>query len=222
MFRFSRAFAWSTLIALSASAHAVDTQTSRLAAAFDAHYNNVRTLRADFVENYSGAGLSRKESGTLTLKKPGKMRWDYHEPRAKVFLSDGKNAYFYVPGERQASRAPVKKLEDLRSPLRYLLGHSNLQKELNGLHVDGSAQPSTPGNIVLSGVPKGMEERVSHVRLELTPVGLLVGISIEELDGSRTEFVFRNMAENEEFPNSNFRFVPPPGVEVMDAPELNQ
>ena len=210
------------VIALCASAHAMDAQTSRLAAAFDAHYNNVRTLRADFVENYSGAGLSRRESGTLTLKKPGKMRWDYHEPRPKVFLSDGKNAYFYVPGEHQASRAPVKKLDDLRSPLRYLLGHSKLEKELNNLHVDSAAQPSAAGNIVLSGVPKGMEERVSQVRLELTPAGSLAGISIEELDGSRTEFLFRNMAENQEFPDSNFRFVPPSGVEVMDAPELNQ
>ena len=43
----------------------------------DQRYNRIQTLEAQFAETYSGAGLTRMESGTLTLKKPGRMRWDY-------------------------------------------------------------------------------------------------------------------------------------------------
>ena len=82
----------------------------------DQRYNHMQTLEAQFSETYSGAGMTRTESGTLTLKKPGRMRWDYEQPRPKMFLTDGTTAWFYVPGERQVRRAPVKQLDDLRSP----------------------------------------------------------------------------------------------------------
>src|SRR3954467_14974433 len=62
----------------------------------DRHYNDLRSLRAQFTETYRGAGITRSESGTLWLRRPGKMRWEYTAPREKLFVSDGKTAYFYV------------------------------------------------------------------------------------------------------------------------------
>ncbi|HZD33326.1 MAG TPA: outer membrane lipoprotein carrier protein LolA, partial [Candidatus Angelobacter sp.] len=53
----------------------------------DQRYNHIQTLQAQFAETYSGAGMKRSESGTLELKKPGRMRWDYNEPRPKMFLT---------------------------------------------------------------------------------------------------------------------------------------
>ena len=81
------------------------------------------------------------------------MRWEYAEPKEKVFVSDGKTAYFYVPGERQARKAPVKDLDDLRSPLRYLLGKTRLKKEFANLTVRAGDQP---GAVLIRGVPTGM------------------------------------------------------------------
>src|SRR3954469_17887749 len=101
----------------------------------DRHYNDLRSLSAQFTETYRGAGITRSESGTLWLRRPGKMRWEYTAPREKLFVSDGKTAYFYVPGERQARKAPIEKLDDLRSPLRYLLGKTKLKKEFENLTV---------------------------------------------------------------------------------------
>ena len=186
----------------------------------DERYNHMQTLEAQFSESYSGAGMSRKESGTLILKKPGRMRWDYDEPRPKMFLTDGKTAWFYVPGERQVRRAPVKDIDDLRSPLRYLLGKAKLEKEFVDLAIDANAKPVNPGDVVLRGVPKGMQDRVGKTLLEVTPDGLIVRILVEELDGSVTEFRFLQQKENVQVPDQRFRFTPPPGVEVVQGTEL--
>src|SRR5664280_3359530 len=109
------------------------TDVHTLAGKVDQRYDHMRTLEARFTETYSGAGINRTESGTLLMKRPGRMRWDYDRPRPKVFVTDGRTAWFYVPGEKQVRRTPVKQLDDLRSPLRYLLGKTKLEKELDGL-----------------------------------------------------------------------------------------
>ena len=72
-----------------------------IAAKADQRYDHLHSLQACFTETYSGAGLTRTESGTLLLKKPGRMRWDYEQPRPKLFITDGSTAWFYVPGERR-------------------------------------------------------------------------------------------------------------------------
>ena len=186
----------------------------------DQRYNHMQTLEAQFSETYSGAGMTRTESGTLTLKKPGRMRWDYEQPRPKMFLTDGTTAWFYVPGERQVRRAPVKQLDDLRSPLRYLLGKAKLEKEFVGLSIASNQKPKYEGDIVLQGIPKSMADRVANTLLEVSPDGLIRRIVVEELDGSVTEFRFLQQKENVQVPDQRFRFTPPAGVEVVQGTEL--
>ncbi|HVP44581.1 MAG TPA: outer membrane lipoprotein chaperone LolA [Terriglobales bacterium] len=193
----------------------------RLADSVDRRYNHLDTLTADFTEIYKGAGIQRTESGTLWLKKPGRMRWDYRNPREKLFLTDGKKAYFYVPGERQARQAPVKNIDDLRSPLRYLLGKTKLQKEFSGLAL-ANIPPAATGNVVLQGVPKSMADRLSRVLLEVSPDGTIFRIVAEELDGSSTEFRFRNQQENVNIPDTRFQFHPPAGVEMIQAGDVGE
>ena len=199
---------------------AAQPEVHAIAEKVDRRYNHMQTLQAQFVETYSGAGMTRKESGTLALKKPGRMRWDYDQPRPKMFLTDGKTAWFYVPGERQVRRTPVKDIDDLRSPLRYLLGKAKLEKEFIGLAIDANSKPLNAGDIVLRGVPKGMQERVSLTLLEITPEGLITRIVVHEMDGSVTEFRFLQQKENVQIADQRFRFTPPAGVEVVQGTEL--
>src|SRR5258708_20749686 len=113
-----------TATALTGAGHAADVKT--LAAAVDAHYNHLRSLEAEFTEVYRGSGMERTETGTLWLKKPGKMRWEYRSPREKLFVSDGRDAWFYVPADRQARKTAAQQLEDVRSPLSFLLAMTQL------------------------------------------------------------------------------------------------
>ena len=208
------------LLALSSVSQAEQQTLEQLADKVDKHYNNLQSMRSHFVEEYHGAGMTRTESGTLYLKKPGKMRWEYDQPRPKLFVSDGKTAWFYVPGEQQARKAPVSKLDDIRSPLRFLLGKTKLRKEFDELGIASNIKPTAPGDIVLRGSPKGMEERIARVVLEVSPEGQIHRIEIEEVDGAVTDFRFSDTAENVAVAHKLFHFIPPSGVEVVEGTDL--
>jgi len=182
-----------------------------LASRIDRHYNALHSLEVHFVQRYSGMGQERKEAGVLLLKKPGKMRWTYTDPDGKLFLLDGKDGYFYSPGETEAQRVPQKQLDDLRSPLRFLLGHTELEKELTGLHIVSE----NGGETVLSGVPKGLEQRVSALKITAAPDGTIRGMEIDETDGVVNAFEFSGELENAPAPASSFVFTPPSGVHVV-------
>jgi outer membrane lipoprotein carrier protein len=201
--------------------NAAPNNVSEVAERVDRNYNNLQSLKAEFTETYRSAGVERRESGTVWLKQPGKMRWEYRQPAEKLFVTDGKTAWFYISGEPQARKAPVKKLDDLRSPLRYLLGKTKLQKEFDGLSLAPDVQPMIPGDVVLRGVPKSMADRVERVLLEVNATSQIDRIVIEEADGSVTEFRFTNAEQNAAVADQRFRFIPPAGVQVLEAAELS-
>jgi outer membrane lipoprotein carrier protein len=203
------------LLPAGVAAEAADVKT--LAAAVDAHYNHLRSLQAEFTEVYRGSGMKRTESGTLWLKKPGKMRWEYRSPKDKLFVSDGKDAWFYVPDDRQARKTAAKKLDDIRSPLGFLLGKTKLEKELRGLSLAPDVEPMQPGNVVLRGVPQALADRISEILLEVMPGHQIARIVIHEVDGAVTEYRFGEMKEDVAISDGRFQFKPPVGTEIVEG-----
>jgi outer membrane lipoprotein carrier protein len=202
------------LLPLSLSAQKPSTATAdEIAHLVDSHYNQLHSLRAGFTQTYQGLGINRSESGTLLLLKPGRMRWDYSSPAGKIFLLDGKYAWSYAPGADQVQRILAKQLDDLRSPLSFLLGHTQLEKELTDLRL--STAPD--GHFLLSGTPKGQQERVRQIRLAVTAAGAITAIEIEETDGALTRFTFTGEQPNAPVPDGAFHFVPPTGIPVVDG-----
>jgi len=189
----------------------------QLAQAVDEHYNHLRSLESDFTEIYRGDGPERVESGTLWLKKPRKMRWEYRSPKEKLFVSDGESVWFYLPAERQLRKTELKKLDDLRSPIAFLLGKTKLENELKGLSRAVDQTPMTPGDTVLRGVPQAMADQVSEVLLEITPAHQIVRIILMEASGSTTEYRFKDWGENVNLSDSQFHFTPPAGVETVEG-----
>src|ERR1700738_3420507 len=184
-----------------------------LAQRVDHHYNQLHSLKAGFTESYEGLGMRRSASGTLLLQKPGRMRWDYTSPAGKIFLLDGKYAWFYSKGDPHVQRIAAKQLDDLRSPLRFLLGHTELEKELN--HV--ALAPAANGAFTLTGQPKGQEKRIPRLSLTVTAEGAIAGIEIEESDGAITRSPFPGEQDNATMPSDTFHFSPPPEIPVVDA-----
>ncbi len=189
-----------------------------LAAAIDAHYDHLRSLSVQFTQSYDGMGMHRVERGTLLLGKAGRlragrMRWSYTEPVGKLFVFDGRFAYFDTPGQSEVQRVPAKQLDDLRSPLALLLGHAELARQLTGLTLTQAAD----GDSTLSGVPKGLERRLSSLQITASPAGVIHDLVVEEVDGSRSSFHFVGEQGDVPTPADAFVYTPPPGKQVVDG-----
>jgi outer membrane lipoprotein carrier protein len=176
----------------------------------DRHYNRLHSLSVRFTETYLGMGMKRTESGVLLLEKPGRMRWNYTNPAGKVFVIGGKYGYSYTPGDAQAERYRAKQLEDFRSPLRFLLGHTRIEKELTNLTLARKG-----ADYQIRGVPKGMEQRVVEVELTVTANGRIEAIQWRETDGATTEFQLSNELPNPPLAADTFSFHAPAGVAVV-------
>jgi outer membrane lipoprotein carrier protein len=69
----------------------------------------------------------------------------------------------------------------------------------------------------ISGVPKGMAQRVKLLSIWVTAAGAIERMRLEEVDGAVTEFVFSAIQENVPVKDSDFGFVPPAGVTVVEG-----
>ena len=214
-------FSFVVCVAASAAVAKPATDVHATATAVDERYNRLHSLQAEFTEIYRGSGTERTESGTLGLKKsgqkkPGKMRWEYRSPTEKLFVSDGRDVWFYVPGDRQARKMAARKLDDVRSPLAFLLGKTRLEKELRGLSWAPDVSPLTPGDVVVRGVPQ-WADRVGELLLEITPDYRIARIVIGQVDGSVTEYRLQEQKDNVPVPDERFQFTPPEGVETVEG-----
>lgn len=208
-------------LSLPVGAASGNSDVKAMASAVDAHYNHLRSLEAQFTEIYRGSGMDRTESGTLWLKKPGKMRWEYRSPKEKLFVSNGKDAWFYVPDDRQARKESAKKLEDIRSPIAFLLGKTKLEKELRGLSTAVDMAPKGAGNIVLRGVPTALADQISEIILEIAPDHQIVRLVLQGADGASTEYRFDDQKEDVAIADGQFDFRAPVGTEIVEG-ELGQ
>ncbi len=201
-----------TTAAQTSAAQTATTTAAAVARRVDEHYNHLHTLQAQFREQYSGMGMEREESGTLLLERPGRMRWNYSEPAGKYFLLDGHYAYFYAVGNEQVTRMRASQLDDLRSPLRFLLGHTRIAAELDGLKMTQAG-----AEFVLSGVPHGAARRIGSVELTVTADGRITVMVIRELDGSVTRFALSGEQDNPKLAPETFHFTAPAGIPVSDG-----
>lgn len=182
-------------------------------------YSLVRDLKMDFIQTYKSPHRAMKtETGILFLKRPGKMRWEYKTPSEKLFVSNGKTIYFFLPEERQVQKLPVKESRDQRIPFLFLLGRGNLKKDFSKIEWATDNKPFFQGNKVIYAYPKKGIDGFFRILMEFDPQNYqLQRISIVEIDASTSEFVFTNIKENIGTRDQDFDFKVPPNVEVLQS-----
>jgi chaperone LolA len=177
-------------------------------------YQRLQTLTADFTQVYNAPGeRTRRESGQLQLKKPGKMRWAYATPEVKFYVSDGKVIYEYIPAERTATRTSAKQTDDWRAPFMFLLGRGNLRRDFARIELANEA-PVRAGHRVLRLIPKRRSD-LRELLVEIEPHSLsLARLSLLKAGNARIDFLLNNVQENAVIADSIFNFQPPAGVNV--------
>ncbi len=167
-------------------------------------------LEARFVQTYRSEALGREivERGTLRLKRPGRMRWDYDAPDQKTFVSDGKTFYFYVPADRQVI---VRDQGGSHGIVNLLLSGRGAILE----PFEPSLESAANGRMRLRLTPRKPDPDVERAFLELDAEYRIRGIEIVDAQGSRSRFDFDGIRENLGLSDKLFRFEIPRGVEVI-------
>ncbi len=172
---------------LAVSAFAADAPLNTVLKDVENRYNHAKTLQVLFTEQYTPkGGIQRTESGTLLLRKPGRMRWDYTQPKGKLVVSDGTYLYIYTPAENRAQKMKLKDsmAEEMQAPLAFLLGKLNFDKEFKNLQ----ARPEG-GDLRITGEPKNENLPYSTVDFVVTPQNQIRKLKIT-LPDYTLEFAF--------------------------------
>src|SRR5437588_12935594 len=179
-------------------------------------YARMQGLEASFSQAYYGAdGRTIHESGRLLLKRPGKARWEYESPERKLFVSDGRNVYFYVYGEKSATRSAIKETADPQIPFLFLLGRGNLRRDFSRIEIATNESALVAGDQVLRLFPKRAPEEFKQLLVEVSPSTFEVKrMVIFERSGAKMDFLLSNVRENYIAPESQFQFIAPPGVTI--------
>lgn len=181
-------------------------------------YSAIQDLQMEFFQHYKNPRRAPKtEAGILFLKRPGMMRWEYKTPTEKLFVSDGKLIYFYLPGERQVQKTKVRESSDQRIPFLFLLGKGNLKRDFSKIEWVSDMEPVFPGNKMIYAYPKQGIDDFSKILMEFDPYRYqLQRVTVFEIDGATSEFVFSNIRENIGTKTTLFNFKIPPNVEVLE------
>ena len=199
------------------SAFAGDGGVDGLLKGVETRYNRATTLQVLFREEYTppgpGGGPARRlESGRLILQKPGRMRWDYSQPKGKLFISDGKFMWLYTPSENRAEKMKLQESDDMRAPLAFLLGKLNFAKEFRNLH----ARPEGAGTRIMAE-PKTDNLPYSAVEFVVTAENRIHEVKVTGFDNSILDFTFEEEIVNPPLDGKLFQFQPPPGAEVVEG-----
>lgn len=196
---------------------AADIDLKAMLKGIEQRYNRSKTLQVQFNESYSVQGQARKsESGELTLRKPGRMRWDYTAPPGKLFLSDGKQVYLYTPEAHRVEKMPLKESEDMRAPLAFLLGKLDFAKEFRDFEVkpDGA-------NYIVTAKAKTDKLPYEKVEMLVTPDYQIQRLVVNGQDQSILAFRFAQEKLNPPVDDAQFKFQMPAGATLVSG-EVSQ
>jgi outer membrane lipoprotein carrier protein len=183
-----------------------------LASALQARYQSVRDFSADFVQTYRAGVLKTqtRESGTVAIKKPGKMRWTYLKPLRKELVSDGRNIYWYDPREKEVVKSDVP--DQATTPDLFLSGKGDIVRDFAASH----AESALAGTTALKLVPRRAESAYEYLVVSFDPASKQIrALMTRDHQGGESTLVFTNMRENRGLSDRDFEFRIPSGVRVV-------
>ena len=171
------------LIAFAAAAIAAPASAANELPRVQAHLRGVATMTADFSQtDQNGKTLT----GTLTIKRPGKIRFQYQKGVPLLIVGDGKAFTFIDYQVAQVSRWPIG-----NSPLSLLI---DPDRDISRF---ARAVPAPPGRMLIEGRdPKHPEFgtiTIGFSEVASAPGGLVMaGWSMLDAQGNRSTVVLSN------------------------------
>lgn len=190
-------------------AGAAPTARARL----DAFATGLHSLSASFEQTVAGSAgdPGKTTSGTLALKAPRQFRWDTLKPYHQLIVADGDKVWIYDEDLEQVS-VRAQGTEEAHSPLTVLTDLSQLDRDFTT-----SDQGEHDGLQWLRLKSKEKDPQFAWADLGFGDKGL-ERMRFEDNIGSRTDIRFSDWRRNPDLAAGQFRFSPPPGVDVVGDP----
>jgi outer membrane lipoprotein carrier protein len=188
-----------------------------IARAVQARYDRVRDFSADFTHTYAGGVLKKRvvEQGTVQVKKPGRMRWQYRSPEEKLFVSDGVQIYSYVPADKQVIVSPMPAADEATTAVLFLTGKGDLARDFTPTLATAPAG-SPAGSVALALSPKRDQRDYDTLTLVVDPTTYAIRMLIAaDRQGGMSTFAFTNVKENGGLADKIFGFTIPRGADVI-------
>jgi outer membrane lipoprotein carrier protein len=175
-------------------------------------YTDGAAHAAPFVQIYTPAGFTtaRRESGTLWIQSPQRLRFDYDAPEKKVFTYDAGEGRLFTPEDKQLTIQKLTPEERARLPIVFLSDPVALAREYS---LSAEAAESGATRVLLK--PKAARPELAWLRLTVARDGRVSELSYEDAGGNRTEFRFEGWRIEKARPAADYRIAGPPGTRIL-------
>ena len=151
-----------------------------------------RRTPSPFTQIYTPAGFAtaKRESGTVWIQAPQRLRFDYAAPDKKVFTYDDGEGRFFSPEDKQLTVRKLSPDERARLPIVFLEKPEELAAPLRDLR----SRPARPS--LLKPRAARLGARLVEAR-DRPRYGTVESLSYEDTSGNRTEFRFEGWKTRE-------------------------
>jgi outer membrane lipoprotein carrier protein len=181
-------------------------------------YGRSKDLSAAFSQRYTYAALGRIEekSGTVQVKKPGLVRWEYQAPEKKLLLLDGAAFWQWLPEDNQVTVKRAVQADELSAAFTFLWGKGDLLAEFAPRAVE--LPPELPAGQGLSLLPLRPGGSVQKLLLAVDARGRVLASVVTDAQGNENRLVFTGAKVDQALPDALFRFEVPKGASVQELP----
>lgn len=168
---------------------------------------------APFAQTYTPAGFAtaRRETGTIWIQAPQRLRFDYTGPEKKVFTYDVGEGRLFTPEDRQLTIRKLSAEERSRLPIAFLSDPSELERQYAI-----TLEPGDGGGSRALLTPRSPRPDLSWLRLSIAADGTIQALAHEDSSGSRSEFRFEAWRKEKPRPAADYRITGPPGTRVLE------
>lgn len=197
-------------LAATPAAPAGARDAATLAREVQTYYDRTKDLEARFVQTYTYAtfGRSQTSRGTLRVKKPGKLRWDYAAPSQKTVLVNGAKLVQWEPEVNQAYVDDHFDATALSAAVTFLVGQGRLEREF-------AFSTDAEGRLVLT--PRQPDGRVREVVLTVGEGGVVTATRVVDGSGNTNALEFEEVRRNPGLADAVFELQLPKDVHYVRA-----
>jgi len=205
---------------LAAPVPVVENSLTEIIQKIQAAYEHTTDWKAEFeqvtrIEGFDSPITSR---GTVYIKKPGKLRWDYLEPNQHQILVNEQKIWIYTPEQKQVIVSPFAGISDSQLPLHLLSGVGRLDRDFSVQWTDPTPPP--PQNLYsLTLIPKDPNTGLKKLLMEVDPVTYFITrLTLFEANGNQSRFQFARIRNDTGLKDGFFVFTAPKDVVVVESP----